>query len=81
VIQRLRRLWPDLIIVRGRPRHPQTQGSVERANKDVEEMLGKWMIEHDNKQWSIGKLCNEFANYNYIMQIRVAICKIEFRYT
>ena len=63
VIQRLRRLWPDLIIVRGRLRHPQTQGSVERANKDVEEMLGKWMIEHDSKQWSIGKLFYEFANY------------------
>ena len=64
MIQRLRRLWPDLIIVRGRPRHPQTQGSVERANKDVEEMLGKWMIEHDSTQWSIGKLRNEFADYN-----------------
>ena len=36
VIARLKNLWLDIVIVRGRPRHPQTQGSVERANQDVE---------------------------------------------
>ena len=54
VILRLKQLWPECIIVRGRPRHPQTQGSVERANKDVEEMLGKWMAENACEQWSVG---------------------------
>ena len=39
VVGRIKRLWPGCVIVRGRPRHPQTQGSIERANKDVEEML------------------------------------------
>ena len=41
VILRLKKLWPTYVVVRGRPRHPQSQGSIERANKDVEEMLGK----------------------------------------
>ena len=44
VIARIKRLWPGCVIVRGRPRHPQTQGSIERANKDVEEMLGTIII-------------------------------------
>jgi hypothetical protein len=39
VIKRLKGLWPECIIVRGRPRHPQTQGSIERANKDVSPMV------------------------------------------
>jgi hypothetical protein len=33
--------------VHGRQRHLQSQGSVERANQDVEAMLGNWM--NDNK--------------------------------
>ncbi len=51
VVHRLKRLWPTCVVVRGRPRHPQTQGSIERANKDVEEMLGnRFMI---NKSYNI----------------------------
>ena len=30
VITELRVLWPDLLMVHGKPRHPQSQGSVER---------------------------------------------------
>jgi len=40
-------MWEGVKIVHGRPRHPQSQGSVERANQDVEIMLGQWMT--DNK--------------------------------
>ena len=54
VIQRLKRLWPTCVIVRGRARHPQSQGSVERANQDVELMIGKWMMIHEATQWSVG---------------------------
>ncbi|XP_076042016.1 uncharacterized protein LOC143025919 [Oratosquilla oratoria] len=32
VITELKLLWPDLVMVHGKPRHPQSQGSVERAN-------------------------------------------------
>ncbi|XP_068247997.1 KRAB-A domain-containing protein 2-like [Palaemon carinicauda] len=39
IITELRSLWPELSIVHGKPRHPQSQGSVERANGDIKDML------------------------------------------
>ena len=41
-------------IVHGRPRHPQSQGSVERANADVKEILATWLSENNSTQWSEG---------------------------
>ena len=41
-------------IVHGRPRHPQSQGSVERVNADVKEMLATWLSENNSTQWSEG---------------------------
>ena len=32
VISEIRDFWPALVTVLGKPRHPQSQGSVERAN-------------------------------------------------
>jgi hypothetical protein len=53
IIGELMTLWPDCKIVNNSPRHPQSQGSVERANADVEKMLGKWMTDHKTKGWSV----------------------------
>ncbi|GBM04962.1 hypothetical protein AVEN_126107-1 [Araneus ventricosus] len=39
-------------IVHGKPRHSQSQGSVERANQDIENMLGTWMKDHISDQRS-----------------------------
>jgi hypothetical protein len=39
-------------IVHGRPRHPQSQGSVERVNVDVKEMLATWLSENNSTQSS-----------------------------
>lgn len=39
VIVEVMALRPDVVIVHGRPHHPQSQGSVERANQDIEAML------------------------------------------
>jgi IS30 family transposase len=39
VIAELTTLWPELKIVHGKPRHSQSQGSVEQANQDIENML------------------------------------------
>lgn len=47
-------MWPDCLIVHGRPRHPQSQGSVERSNQDVEHMIRAWMTDNNSKQWSVG---------------------------
>ena len=54
IITELKSLWPDLRIVHGRPRHPQSQGSVERTNADVKEMLATWLSENYSTQWSEG---------------------------
>ncbi|KAL4153512.1 hypothetical protein QTP88_001345 [Uroleucon formosanum] len=47
-------MWKDLKIVHGKPRHSQSQGSVERANQDVENMLGTWLQDNKTKKWSEG---------------------------
>ncbi|XP_060846515.1 KRAB-A domain-containing protein 2-like [Rhopalosiphum padi] len=47
IITNLNEMWGDIKIVHGKPRHSQTQGSIERANRDVEEILASWMT--DNK--------------------------------
>ena len=39
VITELRQLWPQLVLVQGKPMHPQIQGSVERANGYIKDML------------------------------------------
>jgi hypothetical protein len=39
IISDLKELLPELVIVHGKPCHPQSQGSVERANYDIKDML------------------------------------------
>jgi hypothetical protein len=54
VVKELRIIWPDMIIVHGRPRHPQSQGSVERSNQDVSSMIYNWMRDNKSKKWPLG---------------------------
>jgi len=54
IINEIKELWPECIIVHGRSRHPQSQGSIERSNQDVENMLRAWMKDNKTKKWSIG---------------------------
>jgi hypothetical protein len=35
IIKELKDMWPDCSLVHGKPRHPQSQGSVERGNADI----------------------------------------------
>lgn len=44
--------WQGLKLVNGKPRHSQSQGSVERANEDIEAMLATWMSDNNTKEWS-----------------------------
>ncbi|CAF4697586.1 unnamed protein product, partial [Didymodactylos carnosus] len=39
-----------------RPRHPQSQGCVERANGVLTSALGKWMSDENSSHWSEGLL-------------------------
>ena len=43
VITELSAIWDGLKIVHGKRRHSQSQGSVERANRDIEDMLMTWL--------------------------------------
>jgi len=52
VIEALKLLWPDLTTVHGRARRPQSQGSVERSNGDVQNILGSWMRVHKTTSWA-----------------------------
>ncbi|KRY09758.1 SCAN domain-containing protein 3, partial [Trichinella britovi] len=43
IIAELKTCWPELKLVTGRPRHPQSQGAVERLNGVVQDKLAIWM--------------------------------------
>ncbi|KAL4148368.1 hypothetical protein QTP88_002631 [Uroleucon formosanum] len=47
-------MWPTLKIVHGKPHHSQSQGSVERANQDIQTMLITWMQTNNVKSWKEG---------------------------
>lgn len=51
VINELHIMWNEVKIVHGKPRHSQSQGSVERANRDVQEMLTAWMGDNNSSDW------------------------------
>ena len=43
VITELSAMWDGLKIVHGKPRHSQSQESVERVNRDIKEMPTTWL--------------------------------------
>lgn len=54
IIESLTDMWPGLKLVHGKPRHSQSQGSIERSNQDVRDMLVAWMVDNKTKKWSEG---------------------------
>jgi len=64
----LKRDWPDLVIINGRPRHPQSQGLVERGNAVVQNMLGKWQEINKTADWPNG-LGIPFVNIQSVLKI------------
>ena len=45
-------MWKDVKIVRGKPRHSQIQGSIERVNQDVQNILTAWISDNNTNKWS-----------------------------
>lgn len=45
-------MWPRVKTVYGKARHSQSQGSVERANQDIESMIATWMETNQSIKWS-----------------------------
>jgi hypothetical protein len=54
VIIELKNLWPECQMVRGSPRHSESNGGVERVNQTVQRKLGGWMKTNATKHWSVG---------------------------
>lgn len=46
--------WNGFKMIHGRPRHSQSQGSVERANRHIENILRAWCAETNSTNWSYG---------------------------
>jgi hypothetical protein len=53
-------------MVRGSPRHSESNGGVERVNQTVQKKLGAWIKENKTKHWSIG--C-KIAQWRYNTQV------------
>ena len=54
IISELKDFWPALKMVHDKPRHPQSQGPVERANGDIKDMLVAWLAENDTQDLVTG---------------------------
>ena len=52
------KLWPDMELVHGKPRHPQSQRSVERANGDIKDMLVAWLSDNNSKDCYWNQVCS-----------------------
>jgi hypothetical protein len=71
VIAELKELWIDLLMVHGKPRHPQSQGSVERLNCDIKDMLIAWMGDNSSADWPVGlKFVQFMKNTSYHSTIK-----------
>ncbi|XP_064120901.1 KRAB-A domain-containing protein 2-like [Macrobrachium nipponense] len=79
VIRELKDLWPDLIMVHGKPRHLQSQGSVERANGNIKDMFIAWMSDNNTQDWSIGvRFVQNMKNSAYRSGIKLTPYKAMF---
>ena len=61
IINELKDLWKDLVIVHGKPWHHHSQGSVECANGDIKDMLVAWMGENETINWTT---CIKFVQFS-----------------
>jgi transposase InsO family protein len=71
-------LWLPLTMVHGKPRHPQSQGSVETANsynsyiKDKLHVVA-WMTDNNTQDWTVGlKFVQQQKNSAYHAGIGIA---------
>jgi len=53
-IKAINTYFPTIRIVKGRARHPQSQGFIERGNKPFKDALQDWMQDNSSENWSLG---------------------------
>ena len=47
VVTELKKFWSHLLMVHGKPRHRQSQGSMEHSKSDIKDMLVAWISENN----------------------------------
>lgn len=52
IVYELAKLWPEVNIVHGKPRHSKTQESVERCNQDIENTFAAYLKDYKDKTWT-----------------------------
>ena len=78
-ITELVKLWPGLKLVHGRPRHPQSQGSVEKSNDEVHRQLVSWMRDNDSTSWAQGLKFVQFQkNSSHHSRLGMTPCEAVF---
>ena len=71
LLDTLNRLWPSAKIIHGKPRHPQSQGSVESANKRVDNILTSLLDNFQHSNW-----VSELEKVAYMKNTTVhSVCK------
>ena len=74
IIKDLTALYPKTVIINGRPRHPQSQGLVEKGNDILEMKLSAWLEDNRREDWSFGLpmvtcQCYYFFEYNILLVV------------
>ncbi|GFX28185.1 KRAB-A domain-containing protein 2 [Trichonephila clavipes] len=70
VISEICAMWKNVKIVHVKPFHGETQGSVECANQNIQNLLTAWMNDNDTNKWSEGLPFVQFAkNTKYLEEI------------
>ena len=54
IITELKNVCSSLKLVHGRPCHTQSQGSIERANSGIKDMLTAWPADKNTRGWNVG---------------------------
>jgi hypothetical protein len=54
IIEEIADLWPMCKMVKGRPRHSESNGGVERLNQLVQVRLSHWCKQQKTKKWTVG---------------------------
>lgn len=56
IVTSINKLWPGIKVVHGRPRHSQSQGAIERVNREYRKKLRQWCLINQSPCWSIGAM-------------------------
>jgi hypothetical protein len=68
-----------MAMIHGRARHPQSQGSIERANADIKRMIATWLRENQSLKWTVAcKLVQLQKNHSHHTGIKCTPYKAVF---